>query len=259
MSKGPATLIVDGRRLPRHTADGRLIHPDEEGIRNYWRWMDYGSSVLCDAEYRPRPVYHGTNQPFDNFDGERLGSSTFAFSAYKGFYFTDSAEEAGQYAELASTRLVQEVVAFEKRSAALMASMAQAEKKGDWDEVERLTLELEAHELDGIREEPAGANVIPVYLKIFNPMYIRVNGQLSTGRVGEAIDAACAKGKDALILVNIDDSPQGGLLTTHYIVFNANQIKSAIANSGAFDPDSGSLTDLVLEAPAPRKKASLAL
>jgi hypothetical protein len=52
-------IDVDGVLRPRFNAQGRLIHPSDEGIRNFWRWFDNSSAV--DEAGRPRVMYHGTS------------------------------------------------------------------------------------------------------------------------------------------------------------------------------------------------------
>jgi hypothetical protein len=36
------TIDVDGVQRPTENSSGRLIHPTEEGVRNFWRWMNGG-------------------------------------------------------------------------------------------------------------------------------------------------------------------------------------------------------------------------
>src|SRR5690606_14279544 len=47
---GDATEIeVDGVSRPTRNSEGRLIHPTEEGIRNFWRWFSPQPSQLLDG------------------------------------------------------------------------------------------------------------------------------------------------------------------------------------------------------------------
>lgn len=59
------TIDVDGVRRPVHNSAGRLLHPTEDGIRNFWRW--FGDSRVVDREGRPHVVYHGTAADFSRF------------------------------------------------------------------------------------------------------------------------------------------------------------------------------------------------
>lgn len=47
----PETITVDGKQRPTRNSEGQLIHPTEEGIRNFWRW--FGSSRVVDEQGRP--------------------------------------------------------------------------------------------------------------------------------------------------------------------------------------------------------------
>jgi hypothetical protein len=62
---------IDGK--PTRNSLGKLIHPTEEGIRNFWKW--FGNSKVVDAQGRPLVVYHGTNvRP--TRDGAMMGDIT---------------------------------------------------------------------------------------------------------------------------------------------------------------------------------------
>jgi hypothetical protein len=228
-----ATIDIDGVSRPTTNSKGQPIHPTEEGTRNFWKW--FGDSKAVDEQGRPLVVYHGTNQPIDSFDAERLGASTSARSAREGFFFTSSPEQAGEYANLSSRNVVSDAKFREKKSAQLMRDMERAEKKGDWDTVERLTQELEHHELGAIREGAVGASVAPTYLTMSNPAVVEINGKASVGQVSEIIRNAKKAGNDGVILKGIEDSPETMSKADHYIVFDPKQIKSATGNRGTFD------------------------
>jgi hypothetical protein len=99
-----------------------------------------------------------------------------------------------------------------------------------------------------------GSNIIPAYLSLKNPMVIdgldrRTNTPFPLFKVvrEDAIKHAREKGYDGIIVKNTADRGGYGYPDTGptdvYIVFNPENVKSAIGNSGAFDPKSGSLTD----------------
>ena len=201
----------------------------------------FGDSKVVDAEGKPLVVYHGSNQSFDSFDEERLGTNTKTVSA-RAFFFTDEAGEGSGYADLAANRMIPDARAHEEKTERLMRQAAAAERRGNWDEYERLTIELEEHEYGAIQADPEGAQVYPVYLSIKNPLQVRVGGMISTGNVSDLIDKAIAAGNDGLILEEIEDGPViGGDPTTHYVAFRPEQIKSATANRGTFDPNNPSI------------------
>ncbi len=59
---------------------------------------------------------------------------------------------------------------------------------------------------------------------------------------------AMQRGHDGVVLPSVSGQ-------TEYVAFASNQIKSAIGNSGKFDPNSASLTDPLDAAPPPRAEA----
>lgn len=82
------TIDVDGVQRPTRNSNGRLIHPTEEGIRNFWRW--FGDSKVVDDQGRPLVMYHGTSMDKD-FSKFKVGA--------RGAWFTSNTEVASEYAE----------------------------------------------------------------------------------------------------------------------------------------------------------------
>lgn len=90
----------------------------------------------------------------------------------------------------------------------------------------------------------AGANVIPAYLSMQNPLVVDAAGTRGRNKfalvedsIGNAIDA----GNDGVVLRNvfdhvIDNARTQTTPSTVYIAFRRNQVKSSVGNSGAFDP-----------------------
>jgi hypothetical protein len=81
-----------------------------------------------------------------------------------------------------------------------------------------------------------GANIMPVYVRLLNPYEASV-GDSRFGSIEKALDG----GHDGLI-VRDENGDISSLMVLH-----PEQIKSAIGNSGRFDPTSGSLTDPLTE------------
>lgn len=76
-------------------------------------------------------------------------------------------------------------------------------------------------------------NVVPAYISMRRPK------EIATYATRSDIDDARLSGEyDGVIVRGV-----GGSKLDHYIAFRPEQIKSAIGNSGRFDPNSGSLTD----------------
>lgn len=85
--------------------------------------------------------------------------------------------------------------------------------------------------------------VVPVYVSLKNPKVIEANTGAHTYVTPKEIKALEAQGYDGIIYRDKD-----ARMNDEYIAFRPEQIKSAIGNSGRFDPNSASLTD---PAPAP--------
>ena len=62
----PETIEINGAKRPTRNSKGQLIHPTEEGTRNFWEW--FGDSKVVDEQGRPKVVYHG-GLKFDAFRG----------------------------------------------------------------------------------------------------------------------------------------------------------------------------------------------
>lgn len=88
------------------------------------------------------------------------------------------------------------------------------------------------HDPQGNFHAPDMGSVLPVYLKIENPLVVDFMGG-KTGRT-EAFKRAIEGGHDGVLLKNHYDA---GGVQDQWAVFRPEQIKSAIGNSGAFDPN----------------------
>lgn len=94
-----------------------------------------------------------------------------------------------------------------------------------------------------------GGNVVPAYLSIKNPKVIDDDSLASAHLTREEVAAFEAQGFDGI--VNKSGS--------EIVAFRPEQVKSAIGNSGKFDPTSGSLTDPLKPGEAsPRQQAAAA-
>lgn len=234
MSKQPF-VEVDGVLRPAMNSEGRMIHPTPQGVINFWKW--FKNSQVTDDQGRPLVVYHGTNQPVRDFSRGRLGASTSTPAAQIGFFLTASKEEADQYAQLSADRQITDSVGHEKRMQKMLADIAAAERRRDFDRAEALTIQMEALDLGALREESHGHNVLPVYLRIENPHVGVFKGKpVCQGDIMRAAEAARAGGHDGLFLDGISDAPITPIPdgTLQFVVFKPTQIKSALGNSGKF-------------------------
>lgn len=105
----------------------------------------------------------------------------------------------------------------------------------------------------GTYAEGEGANIVPVYLSLKNPLVVDAKGKRydagreygfggSSGITMDAVYKAIAAGNDGVIVRNVQDEVGGkGEPSDVFIVFNKTQIKSAIGNTGAYSPTSADI------------------
>ena len=191
------------------------------------------------AGYDSARAFHGTASNFTQFMRDKLGQMTGAESAKRAFFFTDSKPTAATYARKAAT------FAEDQQLDKLLRDAEFAERRGNWDEYERLILAAENLEFgEGARErrqklESESARVINVYLRgnymkldaagnnyvnIDNaPDFDQFNGSLTA-----ALEFARENNFEGVQIDNFDDAIDGTFTpATHWAVFDPNQIKSA--------------------------------
>lgn len=168
-------------------------------------------------------AYHGTNQEFDVFVLDQVGQDKKGATSKEGFWFTDSMEEGQQYADYSAKRSVPNQIDHNQKVQNLLSQIDQAEKQRNWNLYDKLTEEVESLEFGALRAEPSGQKVIKAVLEMQNPFVIDAS-QEGYSQQG-IIDQAKREGHDGVIFKNISDSPQGGLTTTQYLVFNPSQIR----------------------------------
>lgn len=191
----------------------------------------FAASKVVDAQGKPLVVYHGTRAEFDSFDKEMVGGRFPDFSI--GIHFSSNPSEASLYAD----------------------SFANMET--GWNPVHSFSKDVEA-----------GANVVPVYLRVENPLVIDSGGKLAASFaddnrgeiIRKIVESRRNGGKDSNAEINAllkelgDESPPlppkitepyDGIIirssrgdqwdAINVIVFEPTQIKS-VNNRGTFDP-----------------------
>tara|TARA_R110000737_G_scaffold31803_2_gene50190 strand:- start:1647 stop:3791 length:2145 start_codon:yes stop_codon:yes gene_type:complete len=160
-------------------------------------------------------AFHGTKGDIESFDPGLLGATTGAPSARVGFFFSADPKTARTYAS--------------------QADVAEVNPKAVA-EVERLKVKLadnpdEVMALDQFKAEALGRNIIPVKLRLQNPLVHDFAGEgYRDVSYRELLEQAKRDGKDGVIFKNTRD---GGPVTDIYVVFEPSQIRSRFA---AFDP-----------------------
>ena len=191
----------------------------------------FAGSKVTGAGGSPLVVYHGTNQTIEAFCPSRLGQNTNSFSSRSGFYFTENPIEAAEYANMSARIQVSNAVEREAEAERLLAAMEKAERRGNHDEYERLYLEMEACEEEAMSGDERGANIMPVFLAIKNPMTLDMKDGADLHAMAEAIEQAKAQGYDGLKLINVFDPVDARpelFTTTQWVAFEPDQIKSAL-------------------------------
>jgi len=188
----------------------------------------FSNSKVVDRSGRPLVVYHGTNQAIRSFSSERLGANTGSISS-KAFFFTDNPIEAGEYAAMSARKQVSNALEREANAERLLKALEQANRRGDYELVEQLTLEFEESEWEAMSGTEMGANILPVLLQIRKPLFIDMNGGADLERIAAAIEIAKDNGSDGLRLDNVYDpvaERPGNFNTTQWVVFHSEQISS---------------------------------
>ena len=239
----------------------QALNESDERQANFEKW--FADSKVVDSKGNPLKVYHGTNQPIQNFDKKRLGSSTASASSREGFYFSDDPEVAHVYAKKAGTVVPSSVSNFEKLLVKAEKKCTELEKRAqftrkeqDWDAYEKAMIEYEDLALSPQKEDDTtGMNIIPVYLSIKNPIEVDMKGQAFLKKpdsediiyLDDLIKQAKKTGRDGVIIRNSVDAGSYQVPSTHFVVFKSSQVKSAIGNKGAFSSKSSKITEDLVE------------
>ena len=186
------------------------------------------------AGYTTQSVYHGSGARFDTFKRQFLGTAAGGASAQEAFFFTDSMRTAKAYAVHAA-----EDVPIKE----LMRKAEAAEKRGDWDEHDRLITEAEnlSYGKDGAEATMRRRENATVYKLHLRGRFMEFDAEgkspqeLSNakafkqfdGSLTAAIRKARLQGYDGVMFKNLDDAPNIDDPANHFAVFNSNQIKSA--------------------------------
>lgn len=210
------------------------------------------SKIINPRTGEPLVVYHGTAGKFEAFDrGARAVSGS---STNDGFFFSDSPDVAGSYASVDSNYVPQPMVrgriydiddnltsdlgVFDS-SDALYAHLREREAAGeyvDWDGVVTNT---------EYPQVPLSArNIIPAFLNIRQPKVTDFGGlpwnALPAAQGGyittDVLAREAQRSADGAVFTNVRDShvQSDTQVSTVYVAYDANQIKSAVDNSGEF-------------------------
>lgn len=195
----------------------------------------FGDSKVVDADGKPLVVYHGTTADVDAFDLGFAGSDGVLYSA-PAIFATSDAGLASDYAINKNNRNIADA----------MRAFQRFKNENDAvynEEYERLYANVkqafkDAHAQTG-RETGIGANVMPLHMSLQNPLEVDAGGKFFMSVMPDAMARAVAGGHDGLIVRQVIDhaSPASQYPADVYVAFRPEQIKSATANNGNFDPE----------------------
>jgi GGDEF domain-containing protein len=200
--------------------------------QNFVEW--FGDSKVVDDQGRPLVVYHGTTADVDAFDLGYFGSDGVAYSAPAIFATTDK-NLAGDYALNKLDRVISDAMRamqkFKNENNGVYDDRYESLYKAVGESFKRVIAE-QRPELGG------GANVIPAYMALQNPLVVDAGGKYFMQAMPAAIADAIAQGNDGLIVNDVIDhaSPATHYPAQVFIAFRPEQIKS-VNNAGNFSGD----------------------
>jgi hypothetical protein len=182
-------------------AEGRTtlaqVDTSSEAFRDW-----FGDSVVVDDEGAPRAAYHGTASDFDAFDVEKAGSGR-GVASERALFFSTTPETANISAET-------------------MGAVQGVANDESFDEFQNTA----GAPIPGI-----GGVVYPVFLKLENP-YVSHMETYDPEEMTREIAKAKAEGHDGILFPDLQQHGERDTVA----VFSPEQVKSAIANQGTFDP-----------------------
>lgn len=207
-------ISLGGRVCPTTNSRGAPIAMTYSSLVAFWEW--FGNSSAVDSEGRPLVLFHGSTADIVEFEPSRANDKMYSGGTNDTIFFTDNPEVAASYAGRRTS-------------------------------------------MTGLSETfSAGGSVYPVYLKITKPLKLsaRKNGWRDVPYKGEFVstaeltEVARSSGRDGLVVSRVVDYRDSGVdekatkrPSTTFVVFNANQVKSAVGNNGYFNPLSSDISD----------------
>lgn len=238
----PAEIEVDGKQRPTTNSNGQPIAATEEGVRNFWKW--FGESAATERAVSSKQRRNEL-RPLVVYHGTRASFDSFA-----------PVREGNVTTMFGDEETVTRHGIFFAESSEFADTFAKQAGEGN-------------------------ANVVPVYLKIENPLYLdegftdEVIGELVAAGLPDEqvarlryrkadmawaefddedgaamVSAIRAAGYDGALMVEPGVGVEGEDAQTVWVALDPTQIKSAIGNNGEFDPANPSI--LAQNSQAPR-------
>ena len=181
---------------------------------------------VSSQEKEGKIIYHWTNQVFDKFNDSVLKAKGGQwYSSELWHWFTDSSDEAVEYAKQANKRLMRNQLDFDKKSQDLVDKITLAERQRKFDLAEELTEQLE--QLERTAREPWEDIVI----KAVSPDNLLKHKVKNNARLMEEQMEVAKKAKaewyKGVIFEWVSDSPLWAVRESNQtVIFNPKDIKT---------------------------------
>lgn len=226
----PATIEIDGKQRPTTNSNGQPIAATEAGVRNFWKW--FGDSEVVDSDGKPLVVYHATNVDIKKFDPKK--------SRDIGVHFSESdlsAKFGGivypSYLKIENHMPIADVFSIDGSDYGIYS------QKVPGAVISALDLNYD----DSAEIKKIGATVEQGWS---NDRDVDNTSKPAFKKFWKTVRKfAYQEGVDGF---KYENRYEGG--GSSWVVFNPTQIKSAIGNSGEFDPANPSI--LAQNSQAPR-------
>jgi len=218
-------------------AGAQTLNQEAPETPEFKRW--FGGSKVVDSQGKPLVVYHGTTADVSAFSLDASGADGVKYSA-PAIFATSDAKLASDYA----INKMDRVIADAMRAMEIHKN----QNPGDYGSAYEALYDAVKESFKQVRKEGrpetgSGANVLPLFMSLQNPLIVDGGGRRFMQVMPEAIARAVADGHDGLIVNSVIDhaSPATDYPAQVVVAFRPEQIKSAIGNRGTFDPNDPSI------------------
>jgi len=213
--KLPATINIDGTERPTTNSEGKPIYPTEEGVRNFWKW--FGDSKVVDDQGRPMVVYHGSKNGNINIFDESLSRDIGIHFSEKDLSGKFGGNKYAVYLKIINPESIIDIFSVDGSGYGVYSKQV----PGAID----TALDLLSDQSEKLYE--LGKKVERSWVD--NKEFVNIKSKPYKAFWKEVLKLANEEGVDGF---EYNNRYEGG--GNSYVVFNPNQIKSAIGNNGEF-------------------------
>lgn len=194
----------------------------------------FGASAAAHADGRPLVLYHGTTGDVERFDLSYAGSDGVRY-ALPAIFATPDPVLASDYASNKFNRNIADAM----RALQRYKNSHPGEYGAPYEELYQGVKTAFQEAREGF-EYGNGANVMPVYMALKNPLVIDAGGKRFMEVLPQAVAGAEEHGHDGLIVRGLVDnaSPATNYPADVYVALSPAQVKSATGNRGTYSPTS---------------------